>query len=125
MPSGTVKVAVSNGWVTLEGQVELDFQRRAAARSVRDLLGVTGVSNLITIRPSNSADIQHRVEEAFRRNAQIDAGHVAVAVSGGRVALRGAVTSLAEKEAAERAAFAAPGVISVQNDIEVRAHAFT
>jgi osmotically-inducible protein OsmY len=125
VPSDAVTVSVSNGWVTLEGEVEGDFQRRAAARSVRDLWGVTGVSNLITIRPSNPADIQRMVEEAFSRNAQIDAGHVAVAVSGGRVVLRGAVTSLAEKEAAERAAFAAPGVISVQNDIEVRAHAFT
>jgi osmotically-inducible protein OsmY len=120
-----VQVSVSNGWVTLEGAVEGDFQRRAAARSVRDLWGVTGVSNLITIKPSNPADVERRIAEAFRRNAQIDAGHVAVAVSGGRVVLRGSVTSLAEKEAAERAAFAAPGVISVQNDIEVRAHAFT
>jgi osmotically-inducible protein OsmY len=78
----------------------------------------------MTIKPSNPAEIKRRIEDAFRRNAQIDAGHVAVASSGGRVTLRGAVSSLAEREAAERAAFAAPGVTVVDNDLEVRTHIY-
>jgi osmotically-inducible protein OsmY len=124
LPKGAVRVALNQGWITLEGQVDRDDQRRAAYNAVRDLLGVKGVSNLISIRPSNPAEIKRKIEDAFRRNAQIDANHVAVAVSGGRAVLRGAVSSWAEKEAAERAAYAAPGVIGVENDIEVRTHMF-
>jgi osmotically-inducible protein OsmY len=124
VPKDAVKVTVNNGWVTLEGQLEWDYQRRAAYQAVRDLIGVKGVSNLTSIKPSSPAEIKRKIDDAFKRNAQLDANHVAVAESRGRVTLRGAVSSWAEREAAERAAYAAPGVISVENDIEVRTHMF-
>jgi osmotically-inducible protein OsmY len=124
VPRDAVKVAVSDGWVALEGQVQWDYQRRAAGEAVHDLLGVKGVTNLISIKPSVAPEIQRRIEDAFKRNAQFDAAHVAVSVSGGRITLRGVVSSIAEKEAAERAAYAAPGVISVGNELEVKAHLF-
>ena len=124
IPKGVVRVSVSSGWVTLEGQVSSDFQRRTAGDAVADLLGVRGVTNLMTIRHTDPGEIEDRIEEAFRRNAEIDANQVAVSVSGGRVVLRGAVSSWAEKEAAERAAYAATGVVAVENRIEVMAHLF-
>ena len=125
VPRDVVKVTVSHGWITLEGRVEWDYQRRAAYNSVRDLQGVRGVSNLIELKPAaKPAEIREKIENAFRRSAQLDAQHVAIETIGSAVTLRGTVSSWAEKDAAERAAFSAPGVKSVDNRIEVRAHAF-
>lgn len=123
VPRDAIRMTVSRGWITLEGKVDWDYQRGAAYDVVRDLRGVRGVSNLIEIRPSAKAsEIRVKIEDAFRRNAQLDADRVTVEVVGSRVTLHGSVGSWAEKEAAERAAFAAPGVISVDNRIEVHAH---
>lgn len=121
-----VKVAVSDGWVKLEGEVEWDYQRRAAYKAVRDLAGVKGVTNDITVRPKASpAEIKMKIGEAFRRSARLDADRVQVTSEGGKVTLRGTVTSLAEKEEAERTAWAAQGVTAVDNRLTVNAFAYT
>ena len=103
------------------------FTRLAAAYdAVSDLEGVRGVTNLIEIEPAAAApQIEEQIQEAFRRNALIDARSVTASVRGGHVTLRGTVSSWAEKEAAERTALSAPGVNGVDNQIAVQAHAAT
>ena len=115
-----VKATVEHGWVTLEGDVDWTFQRRAAERAVRDLIGVRGVTNLIGLRvrpvPRNVTDQIHR---AFHRSAQIDADHIKVAVHDGVVTLSGNVRSWSEKMEAEHAARTAAGVKEVDNQLRV------
>lgn len=120
VPEGTVTVEVSNGWVTLRGEVRWDYQRRAAERAVRNLSGVKGITNLVTIQPRvEPQDVKKRIEETFTRDATLEAQHIAVEVTGREVTLRGAVRSWKERHEAEKAAWAAPGVTSVRNFITV------
>jgi osmotically-inducible protein OsmY len=115
-----IKVVVKDGWITLEGEVEWNHQREAAEKAVSRLRGVKGVSNFIQIKPRAApTDIKRKIEEAFRRHAEIDATRITVETEDGVVILRGAVHSWAEREEAERAAWAAPGVKRVQNLITV------
>jgi osmotically-inducible protein OsmY len=115
-----VQVTVENSLVTLRGEVNWQYQRSAALEAVRYLAGVKGVSNLISIKPTvNPTDVKNAIERAFDRNAEIEAEHIKVCTDGGKVTLSGSVRSLAERYEAAEAAWSAPGVNAMQNDIAV------
>lgn len=120
VPQDRIKVTVRNGFVTLEGEVEWNFEKDAAENAVRDIAGVTGVSNLIRVKPRvEPDDLKKKIDEAFKRTAELDAKNIQVEVDGGKVILRGKVRSWAEREAAAREAWSAPGVWAVENLIVV------
>jgi osmotically-inducible protein OsmY len=106
--------------VTLEGRVEWQYQRSTAENAVRRIKGVKAVSNLIQLKPRAAPDeIKRKIEEAFRRNAEVDANRITVEANGGEVILKGTVRSWVEREEAERAAWSAPGVTKVEDRIIV------
>ena len=120
VPRDRVTVRVEEGWITLEGTVEWAYQREAAARAVRPLTGVRGVTNFVRIAPRVATEeIKGRILGAFRRSAELDAGGIEVEAVGGIVTLSGKVRSWSERSEAERAAWAAPGVSLVANHITV------
>jgi osmotically-inducible protein OsmY len=128
VPPGKVIPKVENGYITLTGEVNYDFQRRAAEKAVRYIPGVKGVINLITIKPKVEAEeikksVKQQIDEALRRMATVDAESIQVEVQGSEIVLRGTVRSWAERHEAEKAAWSAPGVTSVKNYITVRAAA--
>lgn len=120
VPADRVSVVVANGWVRLDGTLDWQYQKDAAARAVRDLLGVKGVANNLVVRPPvKVADVRDKIEAAFKRSAEIDARRVSVTAQDGTVILSGNVHSWAERQEAERAAWAAPGVTQVEDRIAI------
>lgn len=120
VPHDRVSIKVEKGWVTLGGEVEWDYQRDSAYGAVRSLTGVVGVSNLITLKPqATPADVTSRIRSALTRHAEREAKHIEVDVSGSTVTLRGYVDSLADRAAAQGAAWSAPGITSVVNKLLV------
>ena len=121
VPDDRIKARVEGGWVTLDGDVEWQYQKNAAERAVRYLSGVVGVSNRIVLKPNrvSTFEVSHKIKDALRRNAELDANRIVVEAADGRVTLKGSVRSYAERLDAERAAWAAPGVTSVDDKISI------
>src|ERR1700731_2082450 len=118
--SENIKVIVKDGWVTLEGTVEGQYKKNTAETAVRRLKGVRGFINSIVLKPrAEPSDIKRKIQEAFRRSAEVDANRITVEANGSEVILKGTVRSWIEREEAERVAWAAPGVTKVEDRIVV------
>jgi osmotically-inducible protein OsmY len=120
--SETIRVVVKDGRITLEGSVEWQYARERAKDAVKRIRGVKAVTNTIELKPKVAPyEIRRKIEDAFRRSAEIDASRVTVEANGSEVILRGTVKSWAERQEAERAAWAAPGVTNVDNRVTISA----
>ncbi|WLI09833.1 MULTISPECIES: BON domain-containing protein [Pseudomonas] len=118
IPEDQIQVKVQQGWVTLEGEVEWQYQKEDAERAMCKLAGVVGINNLLIVKPKVSLeDIKRRIENAMARNAELDTSHIRVTVEGTTVKLEGCVHLWRERKAAEHAAWAVPGVMHVENHI--------
>jgi osmotically-inducible protein OsmY len=115
-----IKVIVKNGWVYLEGAAEWQYQKSTAEIAVRKVKGVKGVTNSIALKPQvKPSDIQRKIQEAFKRSAEVDANRITVEANGSEVVLKGTVRSWIEREEAERVAWSAPGITKVEDRIVV------
>lgn len=121
VPEQNILVKVENGWITLEGEVPWNYQKEAAKSAVKGLIGVKGVNNFIRIKsqipPEN---LKEKIKNSFLRNASIDAENVKVEITGNKAVLKGTVQSWAEKRQAEKAVWAAPGILEVENKLEIK-----
>jgi osmotically-inducible protein OsmY len=120
VPNERVTVTVADGWVTLSGSINWNYQKEAAVRVVRDLTGVKGVTNNVIVQPQvRTIDVRDKIEAAFKRSAEVDARRISVSAEDGKIVLSGNVHSWAERQEAERAAWAAPGVKQVDDRLVV------
>jgi osmotically-inducible protein OsmY len=120
IPPDLIQITVTDGWVTLNGTVPWQYQKAAAEKAIAHLYGVKGVVNSIAVSaPVTAANVREKIEEAFKRSADIDAKRVSVDADNGIVVLKGTVHSLSERRAAEHAAWAAPGVIAVDDQLVI------
>jgi osmotically-inducible protein OsmY len=111
---------VKDGWITLEGAVEWQHQKSTAEYAVRKLRGVKGVTNVITVKPNvEPSELKPKIQEAFKRNAEVDANRITVEANSSEVVLKGSVRSWIEREEAERVAWSAPGVTMVDDRIVI------
>jgi osmotically-inducible protein OsmY len=121
VPADRIQVMVERGWVTLTGQLNWDYQRREAGKAVRTLTGVVGVSNAITLKAAAApADVSKRIRDALLRHAEDEAKLLEVTVNSDTVTLHGTVDSWSERATASSAAWSAPGVAKVVNEIKVQ-----
>ena len=115
-----IKVIVRDGWVTLEGAVEWQYQKTTAENAVRKVKGVKGVTNVVMVKPKvEPSELKRKIQEAFKRNAEVDANRITVEANGSEVVLKGTVRSWIEREEAERVAWSAPGITKVEDRIVV------
>jgi osmotically-inducible protein OsmY len=115
-----IKVIVKDGWITLEGAVEWQYQKSTAENAVRKVKGIKGVTNVIMVKPKvEPSDLKRKIQEAFKRNAEVDANRITVETTGSEVVLKGTVRSWIEREEAERVAWSAPGITKVDDRIVV------
>lgn len=122
MKEERIKVKVEKGWVTLEGDVEWEFQKDAAKTTVENLMGVKGITNLINVKPAVTAkDIKQKISSALLRSATLDSEKIEVEIRGNKAIITGKVRSWAEKQEAENAAWNAHGITSVENKLTVEA----
>jgi len=120
VPADRIRVTVDKGWITLEGEVEWDYQRRSAEKAVHPLMGVVGLSNEITIKTRvTPSDLQARIAQAWKRQADRELKHLDIQVDGATVKLRGKVNSWHERDAAQGIAWSAPGVRMVLNELQI------
>lgn len=120
VPEDRIRAMAEKGWITLSGEVDWEYQRATAEKAVRDLLGVTGVSNLVTVKPKfDASDVANKIRDALARQADREARKIEIVVNGAEVTLRGKVHSWAERTAAQGAAWSAPGVATVVNNLVV------
>ena len=120
VPVSDVRLSVDHGWVTLQGEVDWDYQRRAAENAIRPLMGVVGISNEMTVRThAKAVDLSHRIEEALKRQAVREAHQIHVSVNDSTVKLTGTVHSWQERDAAQGVAWSAAGVRNVVNELHV------
>lgn len=120
VPEDKISIKVDNGWVYLEGEVQWSYQKDAAKNAVQNLLGVRGVSNSITLKQTiEPYQVKEKIKKALQRSAEVEAENINVVVDGHKVKLKGKVHSLTEKDEARKAAYLAPGVYEVENELEV------
>ena len=130
VPTGTVTATVRKGWITLEGEVEWQYMKNAAESVVHHLMGVKGVSNMISLNPKSTptptpTGVKSSIRSAFERSALLDANKIEVETSGSEVTLRGNVRNYDERDEAERVAWASPGISSVHNNLMIEWSYFT
>jgi osmotically-inducible protein OsmY len=120
IPDQNIKVEVENGWVTLEGHVDWQFQKDAAINAVKDIIGLKGVTNILNIQPRvNIPVIRDTIKKALERSADVEADKIQIETSGSKVILRGKARSWTERNEVERAAWSAPGVAEVEDDLVI------
>jgi osmotically-inducible protein OsmY len=120
VPNERIQVKVQHGWLTLSGEVDWNYQKTAAEHAVRKLGGITGITNLITLKATPKADdVRYKIEAALKRNAEVQADKIRVSVAGGRVRLEGKVKAWYERQIAEQAAWAVRGVDTVEDNLQL------